>query len=155
MPVGMASVTNNQLCKVCQLLVFRISSKPGCGSLQLHSTFELLEERSKSACGICVELLRSLRDGAVGDAVNPLASLFPVICEYDTSSASWQSSFDVVFKLSKSIDFSLRFIFEIVENTESELNHKATFFEITNIFVKTRQSDMHPHRLQTLLKAGS
>jgi hypothetical protein len=148
----MASVTNNELCKKCQLLVFDISSKPGLRSLRHHPTLELLEESSKNACGICIELLRSLRDAFT---VNTLASLFPIICEFDTSSASWQSSFDVVFKLSKSIDFSLRFIFEIVENTESELNHKATFFEITNIFVKTRQSDMHPHRLQTLLKAGS
>lgn len=148
----MASVTNNELCKECWILVFYISSKPGLGSLRHHPTLESLEESSTDACGICVELLRFLKDTF---AVNSLASLFPVICEFDTSSASWQSSFDVVFKLSKSIDFSLRFILEIVESTESELNHKAMFFEITDIFAKTRQSDMHPHRLQTLLKAGS
>ena len=117
----MASTTTNELCKECQILVSKISCEPGLALIDHHLTLESLEESSKKACGICIELIRSLKDG-FASGPDPLTTFFPIRCVADTSSASWQSSFEMTFtsNLRDRVDFSLRFVFEVVEDSESE-----------------------------------
>ncbi|USP81985.1 hypothetical protein yc1106_09259 [Curvularia clavata] len=62
------------------------------------------------------------RDRDSSDTLDPL---FPLECECDTSSASWQSSFELILKSQTTASFSLQFIFEVVENsTGSFTNYK-------------------------------
>jgi hypothetical protein len=46
--------------------------------------------------------------------------LFPLKCESDTSSASWQSSFELTLTSDGVESFELRFIFEVIKVPESE-----------------------------------
>lgn len=153
---SMASVTSNELCKECQILVSDISCEPGPGSLQHHRTMESLNKSSKNACGICIELLRSLRDAFASETADALEIFFPINCIFDTSSASWQSSFEMTFNLHGHPDFSLRFVLEVVEESECEYMLKIEFVSIVaHVQAKVNKSNMRPLHRQTLLKAGT
>jgi hypothetical protein len=73
----MASITTNELCKECQILVSKISCEPVLASINHHLTLESLEESLKKAFSICIELMRSLKDG-FASGPEPLMIFFPI-----------------------------------------------------------------------------
>jgi hypothetical protein len=113
---SVASVTFNELCATCLGIVDIISHPGWHKDLVHHESLESLEKSSEQFCGICVEALEYIR----GQYADSLETMFPIKCESDTSSASWQSSFELTLKSSGRVDFSLRFIFETIEQPQSK-----------------------------------
>ena len=121
----MASTSTNELCEACQSLFLRIGSSIGRladfarydshASFSHHHTFKSLEESCKNGCGICTELMRSLKNTWASPCklperpewerkLEPLSWLdwfekfFPSTCRVDKFSASWQNSLELTFK---------------------------------------------------------
>jgi len=113
---SVASVTFNELCVTCQGIV-DIISRPGWHKdLVHHESLASLENSSEQFCGICSETLGYIQKEFAGYS----ETLFPIKCESDTSSASWQSSFEWMLTSDGVNDFSLGFTFEIIEKRRSK-----------------------------------
>jgi hypothetical protein len=106
---SVASVTFNELCATCQGIVDIISHPGWYKDLVHHESLESLEKSSEQFCGICVEAL----DYIQGQYADSLETIFPIKCESDTSSASWQSSFELTLISDRVERFRLGFTFEI------------------------------------------
>ena len=113
---SVASVTFNELCVTCQGIV-DIISRPGWHKdLVHHESLLSLERSSEQFCGICAETL----DYIQRRYTDSFEALFPMSCETETSSASWQSSFELMLTSSGRAEFNLRFTFEMIEQTHSK-----------------------------------
>jgi len=114
---SVASVTFNELCATCQGIVDIISHPGWHKDLVHHDSFASLENSSEQFCGICSETLGYIqREFAESSEI-----LFPIKCESDTSSASWQSAFEWKLTSDGVNDFSLGFTFEVIETLRSKL----------------------------------
>ena len=111
-----ASVTSNELCATCQGIIDIISHPGWHKDLVHHESLASLESSSEQYCGICTETLQYIRRRCN----DSFEALFPMKCESDTSSASWQSSFELTLTSSGRVDFILPFTFEIMKQSQSK-----------------------------------
>jgi hypothetical protein len=119
----MTSATSNSLCGICQGIIDTIRKPQWHTNLVHHESRESLEESARSYCGICTELLQHLLStGTLPPTPGSNEMLFPLKCESDTSSASWQSSFELTLTSGGVESFELQFIFEVIKEPESESN---------------------------------
>jgi hypothetical protein len=107
----------NQLCGMCNSVLEVISRVHWYTQLLHHDSLQALIESAKDACGICSVLLEHLKSTAVQHETDLGAQLFPILCESDTSSASWQSSFDLVLTSPGVGSLTLKFTFQVVEES--------------------------------------
>jgi hypothetical protein len=119
----MTSATSNSLCGIYQGIIDTIRKPQWHTTLIHHESRESLEESARSYCGICTELLQHLLStGTLPPTPGSNEMLFPLKCESDTSSASWQSSFELTLTSDDVESFELRFIFEIIKEPEGEFD---------------------------------
>lgn len=116
----------NTLCGPCNRILDTISEAAWYTNLIYHQSLATLYESSRHGCGICTVTLEHLYSSKFEQAPDLWGKLFPLKCESDTSSASWQRSFD------------LTIIFDGVEN----LHLKFTFDSVGEVTGKCRQSTM-------------
>ena len=144
---GVTSGACNDLCATCQSLVDKIRHPQWHKTLLHHESIDSLEESSRESCGLCIELLRYLRSNIMRNETSSWETLFPVRCESDTSAASWQSEFDLTFTADGLENFSLGFVFELVDTS------KCTFVQSHRTHCRFRtntpsQQELNMHRLQ-------
>lgn len=113
---SLASVTFNELCATCQGIVDIISHPGWHKDLVHHESLASLENSSEQFCGICSETLGYIQR----ELADYSGTLFPIKCESDTSSASWQSSFEWMLTSDGVNNFSLGFTFEVIETLRSK-----------------------------------
>lgn len=117
--IKMPSVLPRELCATCKAIIGTISVTLWHKNLFHHQSLASLERSVEADCCICAEVLNQLRDRD-SDSSDPLVALFPIECECDTSSASWQSSFELILASRTVASFSVRFIFEVIEKPTGE-----------------------------------
>ena len=116
---GVTSGACNELCATCQSIVDKIRYPQWHKDLLHHESLASLEESSREFCGLCTELLRYLKSNIVEEKTGSWETLFPVRCESDTSAASWQSEFELIFTSDNVESFRRGFIFEVVDDIKS------------------------------------
>ncbi|EUC28229.1 hypothetical protein COCCADRAFT_41206 [Bipolaris zeicola 26-R-13] len=118
----MVSTTSRELCSICKGILDIIRVTGWYKNLAYHGSLSSLRSSAKTACCICVLVLSRLynRDS---DSSDPPEALFPIDCDSDTSSASWQHSFYLTLRSQTAASFKLRFYFETIENPSGGYAH--------------------------------
>lgn len=82
--------------------------------------------------------------------------LFPIKCDSDTSSASWQSSFELTFTSDGVESLSLKFTLEVIEESAGRYNLLPRFHGIMGLtFANRKPKRVYPSLQQILLRAGN
>jgi hypothetical protein len=111
------SSLTNQLCGTCNKILEQLRHEQLWTQLVHHNTLETLTESARSACGICSLLLEHLASITYQHDTRLWAEMFPILLDSDTSSASWQSSFDLVLTSQSVESLALKFTFRVVEES--------------------------------------
>jgi hypothetical protein len=107
--------TSNKLCGACNCILDTIREVNWHTNLIHHHSFRTLSESAQHACGICTVLLEHLQGSEFQQVSDMWDKLFPIKCESDTSSASWQSSFDLTLTSDGVKNLCLKFTLQAVE----------------------------------------
>ncbi|CZR61292.1 uncharacterized protein PAC_11188 [Phialocephala subalpina] len=113
----MTSKSYNSLCGPCRDIINTIREVDWYTDLAHHRSIETLKTSAKEACGVCTVILEYVLSSAFQHETELTDKLFPIKCESDTSSASWQSSFELRFTSSLVENLDLKFTFESMEET--------------------------------------
>ena len=151
---AMASATSKGICGICQGIIDTIHEVRWHTYLVHHQSRKSLERSARNHCGICTELLQYLCSGNHGQAPNAWDALFPIKCESDTSSASWQSSFELTLTSDGLRSFELRFVLEVIKAPECESIFSTTTHNSGLIYIKATILNMHPQSGQPLPRVG-
>jgi hypothetical protein len=128
---AMTSATSKSLCGICQGIMDTIQEVRWHTNLVHHQSRKSLERSARNYCGICTELLQYLCSSIPNQASSTWDALFPIKCQSDTSSASWQSSFTLTLTSDGLETIELQFIFEVIQAPEG----KSMFVTITQVTV--------------------
>ncbi|KAF2806681.1 HET-domain-containing protein [Mytilinidion resinicola] len=113
----MVSDTSNRLCGPCNCILENIREVNWHTNLVHHHSLRTLEESANAACGVCTVLLEHLQSSSFQQVSDMWDKLFPIKCESDTSSASWQSSFELTLTSDGVKNLGLKFTFEVIEES--------------------------------------
>ncbi|KAF1998879.1 HET-domain-containing protein [Amniculicola lignicola CBS 123094] len=114
----MVSHASNKLCDPCNSILDKIRHVDWHTDLIHHHSLSTLEESAETGCGVCVVLLEHLQGSAFRKVPDLWDKLFPIKCESDTSSASWQTSFELKLTSGGVEDLSLTFTFELINESK-------------------------------------
>jgi len=123
----MSGETYNELCGQCRHIIDTIRVVGLHGGVIHHSSLDTLEASAEEACGICTVLLGHLQSSPFQQIPGLWDRLFPIRCESDTSSAIWQTSFELILT-SKCWNLNLKFILEAIDDDFGKYSGKSTSF---------------------------
>jgi hypothetical protein len=104
----------NTLCGPCNRILDTISEAAWYTNLIHHQSLATLYESSRHGCGICTVTLEYLHSSEFEQVPDLWDNLFPLKCESDTSSASWQESFDLTIISDDVETLHLKFTFDSI-----------------------------------------
>ena len=136
--------TSNRLCGPCNRILDTIREVDWHTDLIHHHSLRTLSESAKEACGICTVLLEHLQSSAFQQVPDLWDKLFPIKCESDTSSASWQSSFELTLKSDGVENLSLNFTLEAIEKSVGRYTLLRRFQEIIRLTFTDNQCGYTP-----------
>ena len=111
----MASETSNTLCDTCRRIIDTIRDVEWHQNLDHQLSRGSLNESAQEGCGICAVLKEHLESNAFQQVPDLWDNIFPLKCESDTSSASWQTSFELILTSDGVKSFNLKFTLEVIE----------------------------------------
>ncbi|EMD87842.1 hypothetical protein COCC4DRAFT_142716 [Bipolaris maydis ATCC 48331] len=118
----MVSTAPKELCTTCKGILDIIRVAGWYKNLAYHQSLSSLRSSAETACCICA-LVFSRVYNRDSDSSDPPETLFPIDCESDTSSASWQHSFELILQSQTATSFRLRFYFETIEDLQGGYVH--------------------------------
>jgi hypothetical protein len=113
----MLSTATNRLCGPCQRIIETVRVVDWYRNLIHHESLETLRDSAQETCGICTVLLQHLQSSDLQQVHDLWNRLFPIKCESDTSSASWQNSFKLVLTSDGVRELDLEFTFEGIKES--------------------------------------
>jgi hypothetical protein len=113
----MISDTSNRLWGPCNRILNIIREVEWHANHVHHHSLRTLNESAEEACGICAVLLEHLQSSAFQQVPDLWDKLFPIKCGSDTSSASWQSSFELTLTSDGVENLRLTFTLEGIEES--------------------------------------
>lgn len=152
----MAADASNKLCGLCTSILDTIREVHWHTGLIHHQSLRTLNQSANDACGICTVLLEHLQSSAFQQVSDMWDKLFPIKCESDTSSATWQSSFELTLTSDGMENLCLKFTFEAIEEfvgwyplLRFSYNFQAYGCE------KATKTGTPPHHQRILLRVGN